>query len=261
MTKIHATAIIEKGAELGNNVEVGAYSVIDKNVKIGDGTIISPHVHITGYTTIGKDCAIYTGAVIGQPAQDKRYVSGMVSYLEIGDRNIIRECVTMNLAVGDGEKTIIGNENMFMAYSHIGHNCRVGNNVCLANAVGVSGGCQIDDRAVIGGITGLHQNVRIGRLAMVGGLGRISYDVPPFVIHHDDVYGVNAVGLRRADISADTRLLVKRMIRAVFSNTNNLCDTIVELRETMPQIPEVNEFLDFVSKSGRKGRQLEKIVF
>jgi len=258
MTKIHETAIIAKGAELGKDVEVGAYAVIDEHVKIDDGTIISPHTHITGYTTIGKDCEIYTGAVLGQPAQDRRYKRGMISYLDIGDRNIIRECVTLHLAVGEGERTIIGNENMFMAYSHIGHNCIVGNNICLANSVGVSGGCKIGDRAVIGGLTGVHQNVSIGKMVMIGGLGRISYDIPPFVIHGEGVYGVNAVGLRRAGISAETRLIVKRMIRSVFGNTNNLTKTIEDLRSTLPDIPEVNEFLDFVSLSGRCGRQLER---
>jgi len=258
MTKIHSTAIIAPGAELAADVEVGAYAVIDEHVKIGAGTIVSPHVHITGYTTIGEECQIFTGAVLGQPAQDRRYKNGMKSFLEIGDRNIIRECVTLHSAVGEGEKTIIGNENMFMAYSHIGHNCVIGSNICFTNSVGVSGGCVIGDRAVIGGLTGVHQNVKIGRMAMIGGLGRISYDVPPFVIHGEGVYGVNAVGLRRANVPPDVRLVIKNMIRAVFGNTGNLKETVAQLRQTLPDIPEVNEFLDFVSLSGRCGRQLER---
>ena len=258
MNKIHSTAIIAPGVELAENIEIGAYAVIDEHVKIGAGTIISPHVHITGYTTIGEENCIYTGAVLGQPAQDRRYKRDMKSFLEIGDRNIIRECVTLHAAVGEGEKTVIGNENMFMAYSHIGHNCIIGNNICFTNSVGVSGGCVIGDRAVIGGLTGVHQNVSIGRMAMVGGLGRISYDIPPFVIHGEGVYGVNAVGLRRAEVPSDVRLIIKTMIRSVFGNTSNLQETVQHLRETLPNIPEVNEFLDFVSLSGRRGRQLER---
>ena len=159
--QIHPTAIVDAGAELGVDVTVGPYTIIGPQVRIGSRTVIGPHVHITGATTIGEDCTIHTSAVLGEPPQDRGY-RREVSYLNIGNRNIIREFVTMHLAVGEGKMTALGDDNMIMAYSHIGHNCVVGNSVYMANYVGVSGYCKIEDRVVIGGITGLHQFVHVG---------------------------------------------------------------------------------------------------
>lgn len=258
--KIHPTAIVDPGAELGADVEVGAYSVIDAHVAIGARTVIGPHVHITGYTTIGEDCAISSSAVLGEPPQDRKYRSGTISYLKIGNRNIIREFVTMHLAVGEGNATIIGDDNMMMAYSHIGHNCVFGNNICMANYVGVSGGCRVDDRVVLGGMCGLHQNVHIGRLAMVGGYCGVTNDVPPFVIiagPPSRLYGLNTVGLRRASFSAELRGHLKQAFRMVCSGQRNLTNSLAEARKTVPQLAEVEEFLYFLERSGRSGRHLE----
>lgn len=258
--KIHPTAIVHPEAELGTDVEVGPYSVIDASVEVGNRTVIGPYVHLTGNTTIGEDCAIHSGAVLGEPPQDRKFRRGQLTYLKIGHRNIIREFVTMHVAVGDGNATIIGDDNMLMAYCHIGHNCVIGNNICMANYVGISGGCRIDDRVVLGGISGIHQNVHIGRLVMVGGYCKVTHDVPPFVIIDGPpsrLYGLNSVGLRRAGLTTEVRGYLKKAFRMVCHTQRNLTFALAETRQAVPLIPEVNEFLDFLERSGRSGRHLE----
>ena len=258
--KIHPTAIIDPGAELGADVVVGAYSVIDANVVVGARTVIGPHVHVTGYTTIGEDCTLSTSTILGQPPQDRKYRSGTKSYLKIGHRNVLREFVTMHLAVGEGNTTIVGDDNMIMAYCHVGHNCVIGNNVCMANYVGVSGGCIIDDRVVLGGMSGIHQNVHIGRLVMVGGYCKVTHDVPPFVIIDgppSKLHGLNSVGLRRVDFPTELRGYLKQAFRIVCYGQRNLTIALAEARQAVPQVPEVEEFLQFMERSGRSGRHLD----
>ncbi len=257
---IHPTAIVDPRAELGADVIVGPYTVIDANVTVGTRTTIGPHVHLTGYTTIGEDCTIHTGTVLGQPPQDRKYKLGMISYLRVGHRNILREYVTMHLAVGEGNATVVGDDNMFMAYCHLGHNCVIGNRVCAANYVGLSGGCRIDDGVVLGGMSGLHQNVHIGRLVMVGGYCKVHHDIPPFVMVDGPparLYGLNVIGLRRAGISSDARAALKQAYRMIFHENHNLSATLEAVRQEVAISPEVEEFLQFVERSGRSGRHLE----
>lgn len=257
---IHPTAIVDRGAVLGPDVVIGPYSIIDAQVEIGARTVIGPHVHITGNTTIGDDCTIHTGAVLGEPPQDLKYKKGQQTYLKIGHRNVIRECVTMHLAVGEGNATVIGDNNMFMAYCHIGHNCLIGNNVCMANYIGISGGCRVDDRVVLGGMCGIHQNVHIGRLVMVAGYCKVTHDVPPFVIIDgppSKLYGLNTVGLRRAGFSPELRAHLKQAFRITCFGQRNLTKALVEARQLIPPLPEVDEFFQFLETSGRSGRHLD----
>lgn len=255
---IHPTAIVAPGAELGTDVVVGPYSIIDAHAMIGARTVIGPHVRITGNTTIGDDCVIHTGAVLGEPPQDRKY-NHEPTYLTIGSRNIIREYVTMHLAVGEGKSTTVGDDNMFMAYSHIGHNCVVGNFVCISNYVGLSGGCRIDDRVVLGGMAGLHQYVHIGRLAMVGGYSKVAHDIPPFALYGppSKLYGLNTVGLRRAAFSSDLRAYLKQAYRIVCHGNQSLRDMLDLARQQLPSLPEIEEFLTFIERSGRRGRHLD----
>ncbi|HEY3379616.1 MAG TPA: acyl-ACP--UDP-N-acetylglucosamine O-acyltransferase [Armatimonadota bacterium] len=260
---IHPTAIVDSGAELGADVVVGPYSVVDAHVVIGARTVVGAHVHLTGYTTIGEDCAIHSGAVLGEPPQDRKYHGKQRSYLNIGHRNIIREFVTMHLAVGEGNATTVGDDNMLMAYCHVGHNCVIGNNVCMANYVGLSGGCHIDDRVVLGGMCGIHQNVHIGRLVMVAGYCKATHDVPPFVIIDgppSKLYGLNTVGLRRVGFSAELRAHLKQAFRLVCHGQRNLTAALAEARQVIPPLPEVEEFFHFMERSGRSGRHLEAVV-
>ena len=178
--KIHETAIIEKGAEIGKNVVIGPYAVIKHDVVLGDGCIVGPHVVIHPYTTIGKDCKFFPGASIGSVPQDLKF-KGERSHTVIGDRGVFRECVTVSRACGEGNETRIGNDILMMAYTHIAHNCIVGNNVIMSNVATLAGHVVVEDRAVIGGLAAVHQFCRIGRNAMAGGMSRISQDIPPIL--------------------------------------------------------------------------------
>ncbi|MHB9025386.1 MAG: acyl-ACP--UDP-N-acetylglucosamine O-acyltransferase [Armatimonadota bacterium] len=256
---IHPTAIVDPQAELGADVTVGPYSIIDAHVAVGARTVIGPHVRLTGYTTIGEDCRIYTSAVLGEPPQDLKY-KDEVTYLKIGHRNVIREFVTMHLAVHEGNATVVGDDNMFMAYSHVGHNCVIGSHIYMANYVGLSGGCQIDDRVVLGGMSGLHQFVHIGRMAMVGGYCKVAHDIPPFVMVDGPpakLYGLNIVGLKRAGFSAELRALLKQAFRMLCFEKRGLTDALAAARESLPPLPEIEEFMAFMERSGRTGRHLD----
>lgn len=253
---IHSTAIVDPGAELGADVSIGPYSLIDAGVVIGARTVIGPHVRITGHTTIGEDCTIHTGAVLGEPPQDHKYHQEE-SYLKIGNSNIIREYVTLHLGVGEGNATVIGEHNMFMAYAHVGHNSTVGNHVTVCNYVGLSGWCFVEDRVVLGGMCGLHQFVHIGRLAMVGGHSKVAHDIPPFVIVDGPpakIYGINAVGLRRAGFSPDLRNSLKQAVRITCHENGNLSEALKKAYERLPALPEIEEYLHFMARSGRSGR-------
>lgn len=215
---IHPTAIVEPVAELGAGVSVGPYSIIEANVQVGDGTTIGARVTIEGHTTIGKDNQIFTGAVVGSVTQDKKYRGG-IAYLKIGDRNKIREYITINPGTEDGTETVIGNDNLIMAYAHVAHNCIIGNETIIANAGTLAGHVIVEDRAVIGGLSGVHQFVRIGYLAIVGGSSKAVQDIPPYMMvdgHPAKAYGLNVVGLERAGVPKDERIHLKRAFKIVF---------------------------------------------
>ena len=175
---IHDFADVSPKAELGKCVSIGPGSVIGPEVIVGENTWIGPNVIIEGKVKIGSNNKIFPGACIGLEPQDLKY-NGDSTELLIGDNNTFRECVTINRATFEGEKTIVGNQNLLMAYSHLGHNCEIGNNVVIANSVQIAGHVVVEDRAVIGGCLGIHQFVHIGYLAMIGGMTRVDRDVPP----------------------------------------------------------------------------------
>jgi UDP-N-acetylglucosamine acyltransferase len=256
---IHPTAIVDPGAELGADVVVGPYAVIDGHVVLGDRVTVGAHARITGHTTIGADTEIFSSAVLGEAPQDHKYHHEL-SYLNIGQRNVIREFVTMHLAVGEGNATTIGDDNMFMAYAHVGHNCVIGNHVVACNYVGLSGGCRIEDRVVLGGMSGLHQFVHIGRMVMVGGYCKVHHDIPPFVIVDGSplkIYGLNTVGLRRAGFPSLLRNSLKQVFRLLCHDKGNLVEAIKRVRNEHSDVPEIEEFVGFMERSGRSGRHLD----
>ncbi|MCT0206982.1 acyl-ACP--UDP-N-acetylglucosamine O-acyltransferase [Synechococcus sp. CS-1332] len=202
-TSVHPTALVDPRARLSPGVEIGPYSVIGPEVEIGEGSRIGPHVVIDGRVRMGKGNRIFPGACIGLEPQDLKY-GGAPTEVVMGDENTIRECVTINRATAEGESTVLGNGNLLMAYSHIGHNCQLSDRIVIANGVAVAGHVVIGDRAVIGGVLGIHQFVHIGSLAMVGGMSRIDRDVPPFMTvegHPGRIRGLNRVGLRRSGVA------------------------------------------------------------
>jgi len=254
---IHPTAVIGQSAILGEGVTVGPYTVIEDDVEIGDGTVLWPHVHIASGARIGRECRIHSGAVLATEPQDLKF-SGEKTWLYVGDRTVIRECVTLNRGTKASGKTIIGSDNLIMAYVHAGHDCVIGNHVVIANSVQFGGHCEVGDYAVIGGLTGVHQFVRIGRFSMVGGIARASLDVPPFVMAggHDSFRyeGLNAIGLKRRGFTSEKITLIRDAYRILFQSGLLLANGLEKVKTELPLEPEILEILDFFA-SGAHGRK------
>ncbi len=220
---IHDFADVSSKAELGKGVYVGSGAVIGPDVIVGPNTWIGPNVIIEGKVKIGSNNKIFPGACIGLDPQDLKYKGDSTDVL-IGDNNTLRECVTINRATFKGEKTIVGDQNLLMAYSHLGHNCEIGNSVVIANSVQIAGHVVVEDRAVIGGCLGIHQFVHIGYLAMVGGMTRVDRDVPPYCLaegHPGRMRGLNKVGIKRKSIDKDNKeeyLQLKRIWNLLFKS-------------------------------------------
>ncbi|MEI6847689.1 MAG: acyl-ACP--UDP-N-acetylglucosamine O-acyltransferase [Chlorobiaceae bacterium] len=256
-TSIHASAVVGQSVVLGEGVTIGPFTVIDDDVEIGDGTEIAPNVYIASGARIGCNCRIHSGAVLATAPQDLKF-AGEKTYLYIGDRTVIRECVTLNRGTKASGKTVIGSDNLIMAYVHAGHDCIIGNNVVIANSVQFGGHCEVGDYAVIGGLTGVHQFVRIGRFSMVGGIARASLDVPPFVMaggHELFRYeGLNAIGLKRRGFTAEKITLIRNAYRLLFQSGLLLQNALEKVKLELPLEPEIVEILDFFA-SGRYGRK------
>jgi len=261
--KIHPTAQIHPGAELGRDVEVGAHSFIDKHVKIGDGTIIRNNVTITGNTAMGKGNHVFPAACLGAEPQDLKY-NGEETQLIMGDRNVVRECATVNSGTGvGGGVTSVGNDNFFMACSHVAHDCIIEDNVLLANGVLLGGHAKIESYAKLMGLVGVQPFTTIGRHAYVGGLTRIVQDVPPFMLVEGNparVRQVNAVGLERAGFSQEQIEALKaafhRLFRPEALNQNKVLEEMAEQDGLTPEVRTLVNFLRDSSK-GKFGRYRE----
>ena len=256
MAKIHPTAIVEDGAQLGEDVEIGPYATIAADVKLGARTVVQQGAIIRGHTTIGEDCQIFPYACIGMKTQDLKYKAGSVSYVEIGNRTVIREFATVHLGTADGEKTIIGDDCLFMAYCHAAHGCVLGNHVICSNSVQLAGDVHIQDWAIIGGCAASHQFCTVGRHAMVGGMSKIRQDVPPFMLcdmegSSQKVIGPNVVGLTRRGFSRDTITALKEAFRFIYHSGLNRSQALERVENDIEQIPEVKELVEFYRNSKR----------
>ena len=251
-TKVHATAIVDPSAELGDGVEVGPYAVVEGDVSVGAGTTVGPHCHLMGPMRIGRDNQIASGAVLGGRPQDRSY-AGAPTEVVIGDGNDIREFVTIHRATSEDHPTTIGNGNMLMVSSHIGHDAIVGNDCILVNGSLVGGHAQLMDRVLLSGNTTVHQFVRVGRLAMVGGLSGTGKDVPPFMIQMGitQISGVNLVGLRRAGIRPDVITAIKRAYRHLYHGRLAVPDALVRVEEELGHVAEIQEMVQFIRESKR----------
>ena len=251
---IHPTAIVDPGASLADNVEVGPYSIIGDSVSIAAGTVIGPHVVIQGPTSIGTDNRIFQFASIGEVPQDKKY-SGEPTRLEIGDRNVIREYVTMNRGTEDGGGlTRIGSDNLFMAYCHVAHDCIVGSHTIFANAASVSGHVTVGDYSTLGGFTSVHQFTAIGTRAFCGLGSVITQDIPPFSTaagNRARVIGINKEGLKRRGFSPELIRALHRSFRELLKSKKTQEEVLANLAELRTQYPEVEEFVSFVIESKR----------
>jgi len=251
--QIHPTAIVSKKAKLADDIRVGPYAIIGDNVVIGKATKIHTHCVIEGNTTIGRGCEIFTGAVIGSRPQDLKY-KGEKSYLVIGDNNIIREYTTFNPGTGEGSKTTVGNNNLFMVYSHIAHDCVVGNNCVIANNGTLAGHVTIEDKAVVGGLAAIHQFVKIGMLSIIGGCSKVVQDIPPYSTcdgHPARVYGLNLIGLRRNAIAKDSIEHLDRAFRILFNEGLTTKHALTKVKKEVPPCNEVSYLVKFVQDSQR----------
>ncbi|MEI8350457.1 MAG: acyl-ACP--UDP-N-acetylglucosamine O-acyltransferase [Candidatus Omnitrophota bacterium] len=252
-TQIHPHAIVSPTACLDENVIIGPYAVIGEHVKIGSKTVIDSFAQVTGHTEVGSNCRIFSYAVLGNPPQDLKY-KGERSFLVVGKNNIIREFVTMNLGTEKDSKTVVGDNNLIMAYSHIAHDCCIGNENVLANCATLAGHVTIEDRVVIGGLVAIHQFCRLGTLSIVGGCSKVVQDIPPYSMcdgHPAVVYGLNLVGLRRARFSATTVGTLKKAFKILFFD-NHPFDKAREIAtKELSLSEEVTYLLNFLATSKR----------
>jgi len=246
---VHETAIIYPGAKINRNVEIGPYSIIGENVEIGEGSKIGPHVVIDGWSSIGKNNQIFHGASVGMIPQDLKF-EGEKSFVNIGDNNIIRENVTIHRGTEEGgSETRIGNNNLIMAYCHVAHDCQLGNNIIMSNAVNLAGHVYIEDNAVIAGLTGVHQFVRVGKMAMIGAHSKVVKDVPPYILvdgRPATVNGINVVGLRRNGIKPDLRREIKRAYKFLYRSNLNITEAIEKMDQELNASKEIEHFLRFL---------------
>jgi UDP-N-acetylglucosamine acyltransferase len=250
---IHPTAIVARGAELGDGVVIGPCAYVGPRVILGEGTRVGLHAIIEGCTTIGPRCQIHHGAVIGNIPQDLKF-RGHPTRVTIGHDTTVREYATIHAATTEAEATIVGDSVLLMAYTHVAHNCRIGSNVILANAVNLAGHVRVDDYAIIGGMTPVHQFVAIGCHAFVGGGSRVPQDIPPFVKAAGNplrACGLNSVGMERRGIPAEVRLELKRAYRILYRSQLNASQALDRISRDLKPYPEVHEFVEFVRSSER----------
>ena len=251
---IHPTAIIDPKAQLDSTVEVGPYAVIGPKVKIGAGTTIGPHSVIEGDTTLGKKNRIYQFASVGADPQDLKF-AGEDTKLELGDENLVREFATLHKGTeGGGGLTRIGNKNLFMAYSHVAHDCHVGSGCVLANSVALAGHVEIGDFVVLGGLAGVHQFTRIGKHAFIAAGSVVVMDVPPYCTAQGDraeLAGLNSVGLTRHGYTAEQIQRIKESYQLLFRSKLGLNEALSRIKAEFGAHPEIAFFLDFVGSSKR----------
>ena len=254
MGRLHSTAIIDRRAELDSDVEVGAYSVIGAGVRIGKGTTIQSHASIQGRTTMGQNNNVFPFATIGSAPQDLKY-RGEPSELVIGDRNTIREYVSLNPGTtGGGMITRVGDQNLFMMYCHIAHDCAVGHRNVIANGATLGGHVVIEDFVIVGGLVGIHQFVRIGTGAILGAGSMVSKDVPPYCNATGDrarLRGLNLEGLKRRGTDPAVIAAIRKAYRIAFHSKLRADDALQAIRRDLPAIPEIEKFVSFIAHSQR----------
>jgi len=251
---IHKTAIISPNAQLADNVEVGPNCVIDEGAKIGEGTSVQVGAYITGDTTIGKDCKIFPYAIIGIGPQDLKF-AGEPTSVVIGDNNTIREFVTIHKGTaGGGGVTRIGNNNLLMAYSHVAHDCQLGNSLALANASSLAGHIDVESHSVIGGLAGIHQFVQIGRYSIVGGCSGVDRDILPFsqaAGNRARLFGLNLTGLRRAGFPPDKIGMLKEIYHLLFKANLKREEALEQISKEFGEHEEARHIVEFIRRSKR----------
>ena len=256
MAKIHQTAIVEDGAQLGADVAIGPYAHIGPNVKLGDGTTVGQGAIVDGHTTIGEKCQIFPYALIGMKTQDLKYKEGSVSFVEIGNRTVIREFATVHLGTADGEKTVIGDDCLFMAYCHAAHGVILGNHCICSNSVQLAGDVHLQDYAIVGGCSASHQFCTVGTHAMVGGMVKIRQDFPPYMLGDMSegslkIIGVNVVGLTRRSFSREVIHALKDAHRLIYREGLNRSQALERVENDIEPFEEIKKLVAFFRNSQR----------
>ena len=254
MTSIHPTAVVAPEARLGENVTVGPYAVVGPEVELGDGCEIQAHAVVDGATTLGPQCQVFPFAHIGGKTQDLKFKEGNRTFVKVGARTVLRECVTINCGTKDGESTILGDDCLIMAYCHLAHGCVFGNHVIVSNASQFAGEVTVGDWAVISGLVGVHQFVRVGAHAMIGGATMLKQDAAPYFItdgHPAATFGVNVVGLTRRGFAKGTIDALRAAYKLLCHDGLNVSDAIAAIERDVPDLPEVREIVEFFRTTKR----------
>ncbi len=250
---ISPLASIHPDAKIGNNVEIGPFVFIDRDVEIGDGTVIDANATICRFTKIGKDCHVFPSAVIGAIPQDLKF-HGEETWTIIGDRNVMRECCTIHRGTASKGKTLIGNDNLIMAYCHVAHDCILHSHIIMSNATQLAGEVEVDDYAILGGGTLVHQFTHIGAHCMIQGGSRINKDVPPFVIvaREPVVFcGINSVGLNRRGFSIERIHIIQDVYRQIYNSGLNVSQAVEQVENSMESTADRDLILHFIKSSPR----------
>jgi UDP-N-acetylglucosamine acyltransferase len=250
---VHSTAIIHPKATVGEGCDIGPYCVIGEHVVLGGGCILHPHVVIDGYARLGKGNEIFPFASIGLKTQDLKWKGG-ITRVEIGDNNTFRECVTVNSATSDGEVTVIGSNNHILAYSHVAHNCTLGNYIIMSNVATLAGHVIVEDHAVIGGLAAIHQFCRIGKMSMIGGCSKVVQDIPPFMIgdgNPAETRTINKVGMERNGVSEEAQTALRTAYKILFREGLTIPNALEKIENELPPVEEVKHLIQFVRASSR----------
>jgi UDP-N-acetylglucosamine acyltransferase len=251
MAKIHPAAIVSKKARV-DSVVIGPYAIIEDDVSIGKGTKVMAHAYVCSGTTIGKDCEVHMGAVLGHVPQHLQFKDEK-SYLKIGDRNIFREYSSVHRGFKEGASTVIGNGNFFMGFSHVAHDCRIGDGVVICNGALLAGHVIVEDKAFISGNAAIHQFVKIGTLAMIGGLARVNKDVVPYMLIEGDseVCSPNLIGLKRSGISEKAKAQIRNIYKLVYRSGLNVTQALGETAKVGGFTGEATHMVEFIKSSER----------
>jgi UDP-N-acetylglucosamine acyltransferase len=252
-TQIDPRALVSASAQIGDGVIIGPYATIGDNVTIGPSCIIDSYAQVLGHTQLGQNCRVFSYAVVGNIPQDLKY-KGERSFLIIGSNNRIREFVTINPGTDKDSRTTIGDNNLIMAYSHIAHDCRIGNDNVLANSATLAGYVEVGNRVTVGGLVAIHQFCRIGDLAIIGGCSKVVQDIPPYSMcdgHPASIRGLNIVGLRRAKIPSSTVKVLKKALKILFFENHTFDEARKSIQDDLPPSRELSHLIEFVSSSKR----------
>lgn len=253
MSFLHPTALVDPGAELGADVEIGPYCIVGPNVRLGDGVRLLSHVVVAGHTTLGARCEAHPFASIGGKTQDLKYRGG-APRLEVGAGTVIRESATLNCATDDGGVTRVGSRCLMMAYSHVAHDCVVGDEVILANCVALAGHVTVEDQAILGGLSAVHQFVRVGRLSITGGCTKVIQDVPPYMMADGSparIPSPNLTGLKRRGVGEAAQRQLKQAHRLLYREGLSTSQALARMERELDPGPEVNHLLEFIRGSER----------